>query len=579
MRIPDEPAEQEKFLRWLIDSCTKSQPERRSLYEKRRRFYLYGQDRMEIVRFNKLKSHLSLLRSFVYAEDSCTFSVSAPKNADEGTVAKFLAIQDDWNDNFTSSGLADDYDEALLWAIVFDSMFLKLGWNDVTHEQFAQLVEPASFGVFEEYKPFENQQAMVHTFILDYDDAVERLLRGGLAHRIHELKMVGGGTDDTGLPGTMKQLVISATGGANVQGNIVGEVNPSYESAPTYQAQVSHTVVPFHEVTVWDSVSLDWRYFHVIDPTIIVSDSKRTVKAIKELGNHKEKPKYDSETNIFLKQEHPFIAVTPYTLFNYMWGDCHLEDLIPLQKWLNERLDQIDEILVMQVDPPMDFAGYSGLDDERMEAYGGPGTRVSDPLPGAKVTEHQPQMPEDLFREFSMISDVLFLEQSGFTEIMAGRGEKNVRGRGHARELKTTGAGRVRKVATGLEKSLTRLADKGLKLKAKNDDTQLMAEDGSKFVLAQVLEGEYSIRVAGHSHSPLFTMESDEKAMALFKSQAIDREWLLRLLQPAHLADLIHALRKRVKAEQQARQQQMQAGQIGPDGKPRRPNGGAHHQA
>ena len=74
-------------------------------------------------------------------------------------------------------------------------------------------------------------------------------------------------------------------------------------------------------------------------------------------------------------------------------------------------------------------------------------------------------------------------------------------------------------------------------------------------------------------------MESDEKAMALFKSQAIDREWLLRLLQPAHLADLIHALRKRVKAEQQARQQQMQAGQIGPDGKPRRPNGGAHHQA
>lgn len=575
MRIPEEAAAQEQFVRWIIDSCCQSQAERRSLYEKRRRYYLYGQNKNQIVRYNKLKSHLALLRSFIFAEDSCTFSVSAPKNADDKTIAQFLAVEDDWNADFTASGLADQYDEALLWSIVYDTMILKLGWNDVTHSQFAEIVEPASFGVFEEYKDFESQQAMVHSFIIDYDDAVERMLRGGLAHRIHELKEIGGGTSDTGLPGTLNQIVISATGGANVQGNIVGEVNPNYEASPSYAAKVSHTVVAWHEVTVWDSAARDWRYFHVIAPSIIVSDSRKTIDALTRSGK-RVKERFASTTNFFLKQEHPFVAITPYRLYNYMWGDCHLEDLIPLQNWLNERLDQINEILEAQVDPAKDFAGFSGMDDERMESWGGPGTYVQDALPGAKATLHYPQMPPDLFSEFSVISDVLFLEQSGFTETLAGRGEKNVRGKGHAQQLQTTGGGAIRKVATGLEKSLTRLADKGLKLKAKNDDTKLKVPGGEEFVIEQIVSGsDYSITVNGHSHSPLFTATSNELALTLFKAHAIDREWLIRMTNPPHQSDLLHSLRKMVIAENQARQQALQARIANPHTPGRKPNGAA----
>ena len=125
----------------------------------------------------------------------------------------------------------------------------------------------------------------------------------------------------------------------------------------------------------------------------------------------------------------------------------------------------------------------------------------------------------------------------------------------------------MRKVATGLEKSLTRYADIGLKLKAKNDDTHLRTPDGKEFVLAQVLgEEDYQIRVSGHSHSPLFTMESTETAIALFKAQSIDREWLLRLIKPPHMRDLINALRKRIIAEQQAREKMAQQG-LQPNGK------------
>lgn len=559
MRIPEEANAQARFIRWLIDCCVGSQAKRRPLYEKRRRFYLFGQNIQTITRYNRLKSHLALLRSFCYAEDQISYSITAPKNSDETTQAQYLAIQDDWNEDFTACGLADDYDEALLWSFVYDTMVLKLGWNDVTGQLFSQLVEPAAFGVFEEYvRDFSAQQAMVHTFVLSYDDAVERLLRAGLAADIPKLKEVGGGDSDLGLPGSLNQIIISATGGTNIQGNVMGEANPSYEAGPDYQAMVSHTVVPFHEVTVWDSQAADWRFFYVIEPDIIISDSKKTIAALKNTGNSRVKPEYESETNLFLKGETPFVAVTPYPLYNYAWGDCHLEDLIPLQTWMNERIEQIDEILQAQVDPAKSFAGFAGLDDERMEAFGGPGTFVQDQLPGSKVEAHRPPMPEDLFRELEYIQG-MFMEQSGFTEILAGRGERNVRGKSHARELKTTGAGRVRKVATGLERSLTRIADIGLRLKAKNDDTHLRTPSGQDFVLAQVVHGhDYSIRVAGHSHSPLFTMESQEIAFALFKSQAIDREWLVRLLKPPHMNDLINNLRRRVVAEAQARERQAQ---------------------
>jgi hypothetical protein len=575
MKIPNDKDQVRAFVAWLVQCCTNSQGERRPLYDKRRRYFLYGNNQTKIARVNELDSHLALLRSFLFAGDQVSWAVSAPANADDEEQAKFLAIQDYWNESANASGLTDAYDEALLWALCHDTMILKLGWNDRTKQEFAQIVEPAMFGVFEEYLDFDSQQAYTHTFVIDYDDAVNRLVRAGLPNEIPNLKPTGGGVSDLGLPSAVSQLIIAATGGGNamgVSGNVQGTVNTDFEAAPSYTPKVPHSICAFHEVTVWDDEAQDWRFFHVIDPDIIVSDSKKTIAALKLAGSNGHAPEYESQTNFFLKGEHPFVAITPFPLYNYTWGKSHLEDLIPLQNWLLERLTQIDEILDRQSDPAVSFAGYSGMDDERMEAWGGPGTFAQDPLPGARAEIHYPTMPEDLFAEFDRIL-ALFMERSGMTEIMAGRGERNVRGRGHARELRTTGAGRVRNTATKLESSLTQLASKGLKLKAKNDDTPLRTPDGKEFVLAQVLAGDdYSMRVSGHSHSPLFTMESTDIAFALLKTKAITREWLLRLIKPPHLVDLIQDLRKVAKAEQaqQAEQQkQIALGLAKPGAKPR----------
>lgn len=545
MKIPNSLPEKERFLRYVIDTCMASREERRSLYEKRRRYFLFGQNMEQKVRFNRLKSHMKLVSSFLFSPDGLTYNVAPPKNADEQTQQKFLALQDDFNEDIHESGISDMFGEAVTCALNFDTMILKVGWNDITGQPFVKMVEPACFGVYREDDPdFSSQTAMNHTFLLDYDEACERLVRAGKADRIPHLQ-IDGVSAESGLPPMLQQMIITATGGENLSGNIMGSINPSYEEGARFHAKTSAPMVRFHETWIWDTDSEDYRIFHSLDGPVLLSDSKDSVKIIKDSQGNK-KTKLDSETNWYLKKQNPFVPITPLMLYNYFWGDCHQEDIIPLQNWSTERLIQIDELLGKQVDPAKVLSGFQGIPDEKAEALGGPGTWVADSMPGAKVDELKPQMPEDLFREFNEIGG-LMMEASGLTEVVSGKSSGGARGGQQQKQMQITGGGQIKKVALGLESPLTRLGDLVMKLKMKNDDSQIKMPDNTEFVAAQVGE-EFTMKVAGHSHSPLFTMTTQELATTLFKAQAIDQEWLIRLLNPPEKANLLHSLKRRQEA-------------------------------
>lgn len=550
MKIPDDAQRKEAFLRLIIDACTASQLERRTLYEKRRRYFLYGQDADQKARFNRLKSHIKLVSSFLFSPDGLVYNITPPKNADDLAIQQLLALQDDFNEDIYDSGVADVFGEAVTWAINFDTMILKAGWNDTTRQPFVELIEPSSFGVFREDRTdFSSQPAMNHSFLLDYDEARLRLTRAGRADKIADLR-IDGEAPETGLPQTLTNLIISATGGADITGNIMGQVNPDYEAAPRFQARLTAPMVRFHETWIWDDELDDYRIFHSLEGAVILSDSKETIDAMKKA--QKGVPAdYDSASNWFIKKENPFIPITPYGLYNFFWGDCHLEDLIPLQNWSSVRLEQIDEILKRQEDPAKVLSGFMGISDEKAEALGGPGTWVSDSTPGAKVDTLAPSMPEDLFREFNEIGS-LFMEQSGLTEVVSGRSSGGARGGQQQKQMQITGGGQIRKVAVRLESPLVRMGDLILKLKRKNDPTKIKLPDNSEFVAAQAPE-ECAVHVEGHSHSPLFTTETKELAATMFKAQAIDREWFIRLLNPPEKTNLLHALRAREKAEAASR--------------------------
>ena len=226
-----------------------------------------------------------------------------------------------------------------------------------------------------------------------------------------------------------------------------------------------------------------------------------------------------------------------------------------LQDWMTERLEQISDILEKQADPPKVGSGFMGLSDEKMELFGAAGSYLFDQLPAAAVKELAPAMPPNLFAEFQEINS-LFLEASGLTEAIQGKAEAGVRSARQHQQAKQTGGGRIKRAALKLEQALVRIGDVLLKMKMKNDNSEITPEPdengkADKFVAAQ-LSAEVTMRIEGHSHSPLFSDEAREMAVLLRKANAIDNEMLVRLMNPPSRDNIIHSLRKK-----EAQQRQM----------------------
>jgi hypothetical protein len=346
---------------------------------------------------------------------------------------------------------------------------------------------------------------------------------------------------------------------------------------PSYHAKVDRPLVAFHELTIWDDECEDYRVFFAVDPGIFISDSKKTIEVLKKAkgftGQRKQQePFYNTQCNPFFPKDHPFVQVRPYHIYEYFWGKAHIESLIPLQEWSNQRLDQIHDILDKQANPAKVLSGFLGLTDEKAEAFGGADTWVMDQLPQAQVKELYPEMPDDIFQDYQSIA-ALFIEASGLTETVLGKGESGVRSQSHAKQLATTGSGRIKKTATRLEAPLVRLGDLALRLNMRNNDEEITPDPkddgkpGDPFYYSNLL-GNYSLRIAGHSHSPLFADDAKQDAALLFKAQAIDQEALIRMLDPPNRDNLIHALRSRQKKAAQAALKRQQMGLPEPGQKP-----------
>ncbi len=584
MIIPDTEHLKNDYLQWVLETCLASKKERKDMYDRRRQFFLYGTGSDQDIIYNRIESHLDLVSSFLYSPDHAEFSLSAPANSTDAEVKQFMAAQDAFNNDFRDAGLFDYFSDGLIWSLVFDTMIGKIGWSDVREEETCTLIEPWKFGVFsEEITDLESQPAFVHSYHIDYDNACQRLIRAGLSDRIKDLNVVNTPFESP-FPELITRMIISSTAGENLGGNVTGSVNPSYVQRPNYHAKVDRPLVGFHELTVWDDECEDYRLFFAVDPGIFIADSKKTIEVLKKADGFKaqraqQEQFYNTQCNPFLPKDHPYFQIRPYHIYEYFWGKAHIESIIPLQEWSNERLEQIHDILERQAYPPRVGSGFLGLTDEKMEAFGGADTWVMDQLPQAAIKELTPQMPPDIFADYNSIG-ALFIEASGLTEVLQGKGTEGVRSKGHAKQLSTTGSGRIKKTATKLEAPLVRMGDLALRLNMRNNDAPIHPDPkedgkpGDPFYYAN-LGFDYSLRIAGHSHSPLFADDTKELAGALFKAQAIDAEGLIRLLNPPGRDNLIHALRSRQKKAGEAAAKRAAMGLPPPGEKPKK-NGHAH---
>lgn len=564
MILPDKPRDLAEYLKWVLDVCLMSQKERKNMYDRRRQFFLFGTASDQDVLYNRIESHIDLVCAFLYAGDHAEFQLSAKPNAPEDVIRQFAAAQDQFNEDFRDAGLFDAFADLLLWATCFDSTVGKIGWAIPRKQLTCEIIVPWEFGVFSEEKTeLDDQEAFVHSYHIDYDVARQRLERAGMSHMVKEMRVVNTPYESP-FPELITRMIIASTAGENLGGNVTGSINPSFIQRPSYQAKVDRPLVYQHELTVWDDERRDYRMFEVLDPNIIISDSKAHIDALKAAeewprgGKSLAKQQlafYDTATNKFAAGQHPYFHVSPYQIYKYFWGKAHVESLIPLQIWSNERLQQIHDLLDRQAYPPRVASGFMGLSDEKMEAFGGSDTWVMDSLPQAEIKELYPKMPDDIFADYISIG-MLFMEASGLTEILAGKNEGGVRGKGHSRDLKQTGGGRIKKTAIRLEAPLVRAGELALHMLQMNSteiitpDPKPDGKDGDPFYYWNLGE-DYMLRIDGHSHSPLFADDSKELAMLLFKFGAINHEWLLRLTRAPNRTNLIAALRERAKKQAQ----------------------------
>lgn len=558
MIFPTDDEGIEKRVKWIIDTCLATRDDRAQLYQRRERYFLFGTDSRDQVRYNRLESHIDLVAAFLYSPDHAFYNIAADRNASDAVVKQAIALQDEWNDDYQDDGISDAVAEAIPWSLVYDTMIIKQGWSDTRKAQYAKLVPPQNFGVFrEDVTDLNSQSAFCETYFLEWSEAAQRLIRAGRGSDLPRIAVENRPTVSP-FPELLNRMIISATGGTNLSGNVIGSVNPNYTPLADYQPKVDTPMVRFNELWAWDDESEDYRIFIMCEPDILISDSKKTVEALKSASKFKSydlaKNYYNTPTNIFLPKDHPYTMIRPYTKYNYAWGIAHVDTLMPLQDWMNERLEQIADILERQAYPPKVGSGFLGLTDEKMEAFGGADTYLFDQMPQAKVEELHPEMPPDLFADFNQINN-LFLEASGLTEVLSGRGEQGVRSRQHAQELRKTGGGRIKRTALKLEPSLVRIGDVGLKLKMKNDDTPIIPEPDEKgkadpFLPIQIAT-DIHMRIEGHSHSPLFGDEARELAALMKKAGAINNEMFVRMLNPPNRDNILHA--QRLEQRQKAR--------------------------
>lgn len=530
----------------IIDICLASKMDREQLYMKRKNYFLFGTNMIgEEVKYNRLQAHTDLVASFLFSADHCRYLLSGPRNSAPEIINQITALAKEWNDTFQAAGLAGNYSEAVLWSLVFDSMFIKLGWNDARDELFGKVFPPQDFAVYDESEPdLESQEAFIHTYSLNWDNAVMRLLRAGKGGEIKNLAPKRGRyTED--MPPVLANMLISSTGGPNLAGPLQGKATIDYEPRATYTPNSDNPMVRMHEVWVWDDITEDYAVFAAMENIEgVLSDSRDTIESLRKADKSEARDRYKGQSNIFLEGEHPFIHVCPYPLYNFFWGEAHSDRLIRLQVWTNERLQQIADILERQVDPSRVASGFQGLTDEKLAGMGGPNTWLYDEIPGAKVEELRPPMPEDLFAEYKEIGSI-FLDASGLTETTIGKSTQGVRSEKQGRHLAMTGSGRIRKTAVGLEGSLGRLGDVGVKLLQRNSVNRMTTDTGQQLIPALLAETRIKSRVAGHSHSPLFVDETKEEAAGLFKAGVIDGKDLLEMIDPPNLEMLLEHLKLR----------------------------------
>ena len=526
MKIPKGMLDRDEFFRDIIYKCEVSLNSRKVDYASLRNWYLFGNGPDEApALYNKIFPHLDQVTSFLYSAETTRFSINLGASVHDNEHRKIPPLTKSLNNEWLNSNADQVFSTATTWALVYGTTYVKLIINNGIHPY---MVEPGCVGVLREDITYtDRQEALIQKYYITKSELYTRLYshpnRDKIIHRMNSMPH-----ERTEIANGLERIIISQS-----NPTIYGNVNLDLAGGNRYKAEVSEDTVEMTELWIWDDEAADYRVVTKADPDIIIYER--------------------SGEEMFMKGELPFIQICPNPLYDYYWGASEVQRLIYLQQLRNRRMTEILDLLSKQVSPPTALIGFTGILDEKNFALNRAGGLLSTDMPNAKVEKLAPTMPPDLFTEMREI-DAMFEEASGVGNVLQGKGEAGVRSAGHASQLARLGSSRVKKRALIIEDSLEKLATLYLKCMQLYDDTHLKDTHGTPFIAEQFTK-EFTVKVDGHSNSPIFTEDTRTLAFNLLKAGAIDKKSLLDLIEPPMKEELLERL-KQMEAKQAAQPQQ-----------------------
>ncbi len=559
MRIPSDPALRHIFFIDLIQKCNATSETRREFYKQMRSYYLFGcEDRAlnQQTRYNKIFSHIDTLCSFMFSPETTRFTINlgASVNAEEQAKVNPMVdrLQSEWHD----SDIDQQFKQALRWSAPYGKMLLKFRpkvFKRINkHKQVEEglqiqafIVEPHNFGVLREDKDgLHRQEAFCETFHISRSELRNNLMAGGHKDIDRILSEVQGGhKQDVMADATpVDRLIVTAIQGDAVTGNA------SIFSMPLstlYRPTTKEDLIEGKELYVYDDEAGDWRVVTYVQPNILIWD--------REISE------------IFLPNTLPYVEVCINPTYDYFWGHSEVERLVPLQDLRNERMADIIHLLRKQAHPPTALTGVNAIPDEMALALDTPSGLLTVDSPAADVKPVAPELPGDLWHDIQQI-DQMFDELSGLSAINQGKPAHGVRSEGQASLMSNLGSTRVRDRALTIEDSLDDCAMLIVQLKKRYDKRAMREEtDGGAVFQAHQFPDDFEAKVDGHSNSPIFVENHEQKAFALLDRKVIDREELLDLIEIPMRAALKKKLREKIEpgeAEAAKEEKQLKIAQI-----------------
>jgi hypothetical protein len=547
MIIPKDAVARARLYDELVRQCTATRMDRFNTYQVLRNYYLFGSADARGAPYNKIRSTVDTLNSFIYSPDTMRFSLHLGTEAAVDDVHKAVPLAKEVSELWRVSKSHIVFGMGLRWAHVFGLMLMKTMWREQSVRGY--LVEPHQFGVLrEDIMSLEDQEAFTHHYTITRTQ-LESMLSGN-PRKSAIMERVGRQSSDS-LPtlasGLQRLIIGSPVGGVPGSVAIPGAGNmvqggmaqgPTYDYAPRVEAEM----VDMCDLYVWNEEDDDYQVVTRGAPDVVIYDRPSSW-----LGH--------------VKGLSPFTPIRPdFNLYDYFWGDSFVAGLTWLQDWRTERIMDLRALLRKQFDPPMSITGGVGIAEEKLLALRTPGGRVSFPAPNAKVDVHAPQMPQDVFSEIAQI-DAMFDDQAGLGHVLQGKGEAGVRSRGQADLMARLGSSRPKERAIAAEESAEELAGRILRLKQDHSDQRFQIKIGTKDLTftAEQFTKDYEVKVDGHSSSPIFVEDRKHDAVTLIEHKAIDRETLLDLYDPPNLQDLKERLKVIEKGEMEQKMAELEA--------------------